>query len=639
MENGAAEPVFLDTGVLLAASIPSAPDHPRAARAIQARHALGCALWTSRQVLRELVVALTRRDVSPPLTPDQVSGIVRHWSTLLKVADDCEDVTDALLGLLGAVPIAGSRVHDANIIATMKARGIPTLLTLDPDGFIAFDGLIAIESLSEDAPTMPSTETDPIDEVVEPLEQSARTEGADVVARARDSLEQTIASLHLSPEEESALSDELKQLRDLSEKLDTNTVEIAAFGLVSRGKSSVLNALCGQEVFATGATHGTTQIRSAHPWQTATLSGTSGFEDARLVLVDTPGIDEVGGEVREAMARELARHSDLILFVVSGDMVRVEFDALAELREANKPILLVFNQIDRYPDADRDVIYQMIKDQRVRDLIKPADVVMTAARPDPRRVKVRRPDGSTSLEWEYPDPVIEPLKARILEVLEREGKALVALNTLLYAGDLHQEIVDRKMRLRDERANDAIWKFAIAKGAAVALNPIMGADLAGGLAVDVTMIVALSRIYGVPLTRQTAVSLVKDMLKALGALGAVKVAGHFLAGGMKSLLAGATVLSGGLATPLTVLGIGAIGLAQGTAGGVITYVLGHGAKVYLQQGCQWGPRGIRTVISEILQQAKRDSVLDRLKEDLRGKVKATTSARKDWRPWSREPRP
>ncbi len=623
MANGAAESVFLDTGVLLAASISSAPGHERAAAAVQARHALGCTLWTSRQVLRELLAALTRPDVNPPLTPDQVSGIVRHWSGLLKVADDGEDVTEALLDLLGAVPMAGARVHDANIVATMRAKGLSTLMTLDPDGFVAFDGLIRVECLSEDNHPMTTQAPDPIDEVIEPLKESLETDDPDVVARARESLEQTIAGLKLSPEEEAALADELKQLRDLSEKLDTNTVEIAAFGLVSRGKSSVLNALCGQDVFTTGATHGTTVIRSAHPWQTATLSGTSGFEDARLVLVDTPGIDEVGGEVREAMARELARHSDLLLFVVSGDMVRVEFEALAQLREANKPILLVFNQIDRYPDADRDIIYQKIKDERVKDLIKTEDVVMTAARPDPYRVKVRRPDGSTSLEWEYPEPIIEPLKTRILEVLEREGKALVALNTLLYAGDLHQEIVDRKMRLRDERANDAIWKFAIAKGAAVALNPIMGADLAGGLAVDVTMIVALSRIYGIPLTKQTAISLVKDMLKALGALGAVKVVGHVLAGGVKSLLAGATVLSGGLAAPLTFLGIGAIGLAQGAAGGAISYVLGHGAKIYLQQGCQWGPRGIRTVIAEILQQAKRDSVLDRLKEDLRGKVKGT----------------
>src|SRR4051794_35751492 len=67
-----------------------------------------------------------------------------------------------------------------------------------------------------------------------------------VVARARESLEETLAALKLTPEEEQALAGELKQLRDLNTKLDETAVEIAAFGMVSRGKSSVLNALLGR---------------------------------------------------------------------------------------------------------------------------------------------------------------------------------------------------------------------------------------------------------------------------------------------------------------------------------------------------------------------------------------------------------
>ena len=88
-------------------------------------------------------------------------------------------------------------------------------------------------------------------------------------------------------------------------------------------------------------------------------------------MVDTPGIDEVGGEVREALARDVARHADLILFIVSGDMQRREIEALSELREAQKPIILVFNQIDRYPEVDRDQIYAKIKDERVKHLDPP----------------------------------------------------------------------------------------------------------------------------------------------------------------------------------------------------------------------------------------------------------------------------
>jgi GTP-binding protein Era len=451
------------------------------------------------------------------------------------------------------------------------------------------------------------------------LDELDRQNESDVVARARESLEETFQGLQLTPGEESALADELKQLRALTEKLDQSSIEIAAFGMVSRGKSSVLNALLGQDVFKIGTTHGTTVERTQQRWEQATLDR-PGLDGTKLVLIDTPGIDEVGGETRESLARDVARHADLILFVVSSDMQRVEIESLSKLREAQKPIILVFNQIDRYPDTDRDQIYSKIKDERVRSLIRPDDVVMTAARPDPFRVKIQLPDGTTTIQWERPAPVIEPLKLRILDVLEREGKALVALNTLLLAGDLHEEIVAHKLRIRDDAANRMIWHFALAKGAAVALNPIPVADMAGGLAVDVGMIVALSKVYGIPLTRRTASGLVKDMMVALGALGAIEVATRLLASGVKSSLAGLSVLTGGLAIPLTALGYGAIGLAQGGAAATTSYVLGHGAKIYLQQGCQWGPRGIKTVVQQILAEAKADSVIERLRDDLKRRV-------------------
>jgi GTPase len=440
------------------------------------------------------------------------------------------------------------------------------------------------------------------------------------VERAKASLEATLASLKLTSEEEVALAGELSQLRELGRKLEESTIEIAAFGMVSRGKSSVLNALMGKDVFAVGATHGTTVQRAAQRWQ-HDAAGRPGLEGAKLIVVDTPGIDEVGGEVREAIARDVARHSDLLLFVVSGDMQRTEIEALTDLRDAQKPIIVVFNQVDRYPEIDRDQIYAKIKDERVKHLIRPEDVVMTAARPEAYKVKIQLPDGSSQIQWERPAPLIEPLKARILDVLEREGKALVALNTLLIAGDLHSDIIERKVRIRDDAANRLIWNFAMATGAAVALNPIPVVDIAGGLAVDVGMIVALSRVYGIPLTRRTAASLVRDMMMALGAMGAVGIVGRLIYSGIKSSLAGVTVLSGGLAAPLTALGYGVFGLAQASVAASTSYVLGHGAKTYLRQGCQWGPRGIKTVIQQILADAKSDSVIDRLKDDLKKKLK------------------
>ena len=82
-----------------------------------------------------------------------------------------------------------------------------------------------------------------------------------------------------------------------------------------------------------------------------------------------------------------------------------------------------------------------------------------------------------------------------------------------------------------------------------------------------------------------------------------------------------TILTGGLAAPLTALGYATFGLAQAATAASTSYVLGQGAKTYLRQGCQWGPRGIKTVIQQILTEAKADSVIDRLRDDLKKRIK------------------
>lgn len=51
---------------------------------------------------------------------------------------------------------------------------------------------------------------------------------------------------------QAAVRQDLQLLKSAQEKLDQNVVRIAAFGLVSRGKSAVVNALLGQKVLQTG---------------------------------------------------------------------------------------------------------------------------------------------------------------------------------------------------------------------------------------------------------------------------------------------------------------------------------------------------------------------------------------------------
>ena len=55
------------------------------------------------------------------------------------------------------------------------------------------------------------------------------------------------------------LSGEFAEIEAISEKLQHSEIHIAAFGRVGTGKSSLLNALLGREVFSTSPLHGETR--------------------------------------------------------------------------------------------------------------------------------------------------------------------------------------------------------------------------------------------------------------------------------------------------------------------------------------------------------------------------------------------
>ncbi len=154
-----------------------------------------------------------------------------------------------------------------------------------------------------------------------------------------------------------------------------------------------------------------------------------GFANSQVVLLDTPGINEVDGQQRADMAHDAASRADLILFVTDSDLNQTEYSALAGLAASHKPIILVFNKIDNYTREQRAqlrpgaVRQPPARHHRARD-----DVVETAADPLPREYLIEAADGSVRSEFRQPPRQVEALKARILEVLDRDGKALLALN-------------------------------------------------------------------------------------------------------------------------------------------------------------------------------------------------------------------
>ncbi|MGL5083673.1 MAG: GTP-binding protein [Microcoleaceae cyanobacterium] len=409
------------------------------------------------------------------------------------------------------------------------------------------------------------------------------------------------------------------------EKLDQNLVRIATFGLVSRGKSAVLNALLGQKLLQTGPLHGVTQWPRFVRWEMNPEAWSAG-DNFQMELIDTPGLDEVGGEVRGEMAREITRQADLILFVISGDLTRTEYDALGELRKAQKPLILVFNKVDLFTPFEQQRIYQslqtLVMGEEPEDWElepyneqfafsstaasnRPWDIVKVAADPAPVQVRTEWPDGRVTQELEKPPAQVEELKQAIVKLLNQDGQSLLALNALVQARDAEKAIARKSIFLLQAESEDLIWTFTKYKALGVALNPIAVLDVVGASVTDLMMIRALARLYGLPMTSFEAGKLLQKILFSSGGLILAEMGSGALMGLGKT--------AAGLAANVTTYA--GVAITQASIAAYGTYTVGRTAQVYLEQGCTWGELGIDTVIQEVIGHLDRDTLVYQLQQE------------------------
>jgi predicted nucleic acid-binding protein len=141
----AADPVLLDTNVLIYHQIALSPFHTAARSRLYDLFVAGHPLWVSRQILREYLAAMSRPGtLTPPLPMTALIADVQTFESRFFIAEDRPAVTAPLLALLASVSCAGKQVHDANIVATMLAHGIPNLLTHNVADFSRFAGVITV---------------------------------------------------------------------------------------------------------------------------------------------------------------------------------------------------------------------------------------------------------------------------------------------------------------------------------------------------------------------------------------------------------------------------------------------------------------------------------------------------------------
>lgn len=119
-------------------------------------------------------------------------------------------------------------------------------------------------------------------------------------------------------------------------------VHISFFGKRNAGKSSVINAVTGQDLAIVSSVMGTTTDPVYKSMELLPLGP--------VVVIDTPGIDDEGelGALRVRKSYQVLNKTDIAILVVDSTTGKgeEEFALLHKFHEKHIPYLVVYNKID-----------------------------------------------------------------------------------------------------------------------------------------------------------------------------------------------------------------------------------------------------------------------------------------------------
>lgn len=147
-----------------------------------------------------------------------------------------------------------------------------------------------------------------------------------------------------------------------------NRVHIGIFGCRNAGKSSIINAVTGQNLAIVSDVLGTTTDPVYKTMELLPLGP--------VMMIDTPGLDDEGalGELRVKKAYQVLNKTDIAVLVVDGKNGMTSMDeALLERIEAKKiPYVIAFNKgdlLESIPAAENNRIYvSAVTGQGIREL-------------------------------------------------------------------------------------------------------------------------------------------------------------------------------------------------------------------------------------------------------------------------------
>lgn len=238
-------------------------------------------------------------------------------------------------------------------------------------------------------------------------------------------------------------------------------VHISFFGRRNAGKSSIINAVTGQELAIVSDVKGTTTDPVYKTMELLPLGP--------VMVIDTPGIDDEGelGALRVKKSYQVLNKTDIAVLVVDGTIGKTDCEEalIRRFQEKNIPWILVYNKSDLLPSADFSLssneilvsaakktnIYELKeriaslkpedthKYPLISDLIQPLDLVILVIPVDKAAPKGR---------------LILPQQQTIRAILERGALSLVVRDTELSETleRFHKQNIHPRLVITDSQA-------------------------------------------------------------------------------------------------------------------------------------------------------------------------------------------
>lgn len=341
----------------------------------------------------------------------------------------------------------------------------------------------------------------------------------------RPRLEQRIARLDAPGE---ALATELSEL---DRRRQADIVQVALFGEISSGKSSLLRAIAPQSAPAIAVSGGSTR-RVEH--------ARGRLPDGReLEVADVPGLNEAAGEARAAAARDEAARAHALVFVADGDLTRSQDGELRRLLTSGRPLVLALNKSDRYREDERALLLARLRERYPAPQVTVCPVSAGYTQPVLREL----PDGSQLAgEREQPAQVAGLLEA-LGRIVARGAAALEPAREVATLDRLDERLTRVEIERRQAAAEACVGRYTrrAVVGALAAVAP--GTDLLIQGALATAMVRELCGLHALQARDIDLDSLIARAGSTVRTSTAVTLA---IAGNALKAFPGAGTLGGGL---------------------------------------------------------------------------------------------